>query len=115
VFTIGLFDRWRVATEEIQWVLSGRPRNLGFKNCQKWRRLKTAQPVQAGGGECASACPNVWQLGGFPPHLMNVYLIGDVLIDAVTRWSGRRILRQLGGHKLSLPDRPRLFRSHSAR
>ena len=46
--------------------------------------------------------PNVWQLGGFPPHLMNVYLIGDVLIDAATRWSGRRILRQLSEHRLSL-------------
>jgi hypothetical protein len=33
---------------------------------------------------------------------MNVYLIGDVLIDAATRWSGRRILRQLSEHRLSL-------------
>ncbi|HWB10219.1 MAG TPA: MBL fold metallo-hydrolase [Pirellulales bacterium] len=45
---------------------------------------------------------NVWQLGGFPPNVFNVYLIGDVLIDAATRWSGRRILRELGERKLSL-------------
>jgi glyoxylase-like metal-dependent hydrolase (beta-lactamase superfamily II) len=46
--------------------------------------------------------PNVWQLGGFPPNVFNVYLIGDVLIDAATRWAGRRIVRQLGERKLSL-------------
>ena len=37
--------------------------------------------------------PNVWQLSGFLPNAINVYLIGDVLIDAATRWAGRRILR----------------------
>ena len=46
--------------------------------------------------------PTVWQLGGFPPHVINVYLIGDVLIDAATRWAGSRILRQLGDRKLSM-------------
>jgi hydroxyacylglutathione hydrolase len=46
--------------------------------------------------------PNVWQPSGFPPNAINVYLIGDVLIDAATRWSGRRILRQLGDRKLSM-------------
>jgi glyoxylase-like metal-dependent hydrolase (beta-lactamase superfamily II) len=46
--------------------------------------------------------PNIWQLGGFPPHLFNVYLIGDVLIDAATRWAGGRILRQLGDRKPSM-------------
>ncbi len=46
--------------------------------------------------------PNVWQLSGFPPSAINVYLIGDVLIDAATRWAGRRILRQIGDRKLSL-------------
>jgi hydroxyacylglutathione hydrolase len=46
--------------------------------------------------------PNVWQLDGFPPHAINVYLIGDVLIDAATRWAGQRIFRQLGDRKLSL-------------
>ena len=40
---------------------------------------------------------DVWQLRGFPPDAINVYLVGDVLIDASTRWAGRRILRQLRG------------------
>jgi glyoxylase-like metal-dependent hydrolase (beta-lactamase superfamily II) len=46
--------------------------------------------------------PNVWQLSGIPPNAINVYLIGDVLIDAATRWAGRRILRQLGDRRLSM-------------
>jgi glyoxylase-like metal-dependent hydrolase (beta-lactamase superfamily II) len=37
----------------------------------------------------------VWQLDGFPRHFFNVYLVGDVLIDAATRWGTGRILRQL--------------------
>lgn len=45
--------------------------------------------------------PNVWQLDGFPPHAINIYLIGDVLIDAGTRWARRRILNQLGDRRLS--------------
>jgi hydroxyacylglutathione hydrolase len=40
---------------------------------------------------------DVWQLRGFPPHAINVYLAGDVLIDAASRHAGRRILRQLRG------------------
>jgi glyoxylase-like metal-dependent hydrolase (beta-lactamase superfamily II) len=39
--------------------------------------------------------PDVWQLSGFPPNAFNVYVIGDVLIDAGTRWAERRIERQL--------------------
>jgi glyoxylase-like metal-dependent hydrolase (beta-lactamase superfamily II) len=39
----------------------------------------------------------VWQLRGFPPNAINVYLAEDVLIDAGTRRSARRILKQLGG------------------
>lgn len=46
--------------------------------------------------------PDVWQLSGFPPDAINVYLVGDVLIDAATRWSARRILRQIGRRELSL-------------
>ncbi|MDQ6914421.1 MAG: MBL fold metallo-hydrolase [Actinomycetota bacterium] len=38
------------------------------------------------------------QLRGFPPHVFNVYLMGDVLVDAATRHAHRRILRQLRGH-----------------
>jgi glyoxylase-like metal-dependent hydrolase (beta-lactamase superfamily II) len=44
----------------------------------------------------------LWQLRGFPPHTINVYLAGDVLIDAGTRWSHRRIVRQLRGRTLSM-------------
>jgi glyoxylase-like metal-dependent hydrolase (beta-lactamase superfamily II) len=45
---------------------------------------------------------HVWQLGGFPPHVINVYLIGDVLVDAGTRWAGQRIVRQLGDRRPSM-------------
>ena len=40
-------------------------------------------------------------LSGFPPNGINVYLMGDVLVDAGTRHSGRRIFRQLEGHKIA--------------
>jgi glyoxylase-like metal-dependent hydrolase (beta-lactamase superfamily II) len=40
---------------------------------------------------------DVWQLRGLPPDAINVYLAGDVLIDAASRHAGRRILRQLRG------------------
>jgi glyoxylase-like metal-dependent hydrolase (beta-lactamase superfamily II) len=43
----------------------------------------------------------VWQLRGFPPNAINVYLVGDVLIDAATRRGGKRILRQLEGRPVS--------------
>jgi hydroxyacylglutathione hydrolase len=46
--------------------------------------------------------PGVWQLFGFPPNAINVYLAGDVLIDAGTRWSRWRILRQIRGRRVSL-------------
>ncbi len=32
----------------------------------------------------------VFQLRGFPPNAINVYLAGDVLIDAGTRHAARR-------------------------
>jgi glyoxylase-like metal-dependent hydrolase (beta-lactamase superfamily II) len=38
---------------------------------------------------------DVRQLGGFPPNAINVYLVGDVLVDAGTPLAARRILRQL--------------------
>jgi glyoxylase-like metal-dependent hydrolase (beta-lactamase superfamily II) len=44
---------------------------------------------------------DVWQLSGFPPNAINVYLVGDVLVDAATRRAGRRILRQLEGRTVS--------------
>ena len=39
----------------------------------------------------------VWQLSGFPPNSINVYLVEDVIVDAATRHAGRRILRQVKG------------------
>jgi glyoxylase-like metal-dependent hydrolase (beta-lactamase superfamily II) len=39
----------------------------------------------------------LYQLRGFPPHAINVYLLGGVLIDAGTRYASGRILRQLRG------------------
>jgi hydroxyacylglutathione hydrolase len=43
----------------------------------------------------------VWQLAGFPPNAINVYLVEDVLIDASTKYAGRRIFRELKGRTLS--------------
>src|SRR4051812_45447613 len=43
----------------------------------------------------------VFQLRGFPPNGINVYLAGDVLIDAATRQGERRILRELRGRSLA--------------
>jgi len=43
----------------------------------------------------------VYQLSGFPPNGFNVYLLGDVLIDAATRHGARRILRQLKGRAVA--------------
>ena len=41
------------------------------------------------------------QLRGFPPNGINVYLMGDVVVDAATRHAGRRILRQIRGHTVT--------------
>jgi hydroxyacylglutathione hydrolase len=43
----------------------------------------------------------VHQLSGWPPNLINVYLVGDVLIDAATRRAERRLLRQLAGREVN--------------
>ena len=45
--------------------------------------------------------PGLVQLSGFPPQGINVYLMGDVLVDAATRHAGRRILRQLRGRSVT--------------
>ncbi len=44
---------------------------------------------------------DLYQLKGLPPNAINVYLAGDVLIDAATRQGERRILRQIEGRTLS--------------
>jgi len=45
--------------------------------------------------------PDVHLLRGFPPNAINVYLVGDVLIDAATRQGERRIMRQIAGHTVT--------------
>lgn len=42
----------------------------------------------------------VHQLAGRPPNAINVYLVGDVLVDAGTPGAKRRILRQLAGREV---------------
>jgi hydroxyacylglutathione hydrolase len=42
----------------------------------------------------------VYQLRGFPPDAINVYLVGDVLVDAGSKYAKRRILRQIRGHEV---------------
>jgi hydroxyacylglutathione hydrolase len=43
----------------------------------------------------------VFMLRGMPPNAINVYLLGDVLVDAATRQGERRIMRQLAARRLS--------------
>jgi hydroxyacylglutathione hydrolase len=43
----------------------------------------------------------VHMLRGFPPNAINVYVLGDVLIDAATRQGTRRIMRQTRGVTLN--------------
>jgi hydroxyacylglutathione hydrolase len=43
----------------------------------------------------------VWQLSGVPPNAINVYLLGDVLVDSGTVLDRGRVLKQLAGRKLS--------------
>ena len=43
----------------------------------------------------------VWLLDGWPPHVVNVYLMGDVLVDAATKRAGNRILKQLRGREVT--------------
>ena len=45
--------------------------------------------------------PGLFQLRGFPPNGINVFLMGDVLVDAATRRAGRRILKQLRGRTVT--------------
>ena len=45
--------------------------------------------------------PGLHQLSGHPRDAINVYLAGDVLIDAGTRHARRRIMRQIAGHSVT--------------
>jgi glyoxylase-like metal-dependent hydrolase (beta-lactamase superfamily II) len=44
---------------------------------------------------------DVWQLSGFPANAINVYVIGDVLIDAGLALHRKRIMRQLSGRTIA--------------
>ena len=44
----------------------------------------------------------VWLLSGRPAYAVNVYLAGNILFDAGTRWARRRIVRQLQGQRPAL-------------
>ena len=44
---------------------------------------------------------DVYMLKGFPPNAINVYVVGDVLIDAATRQAEKRILRQIAGRPIT--------------
>jgi glyoxylase-like metal-dependent hydrolase (beta-lactamase superfamily II) len=44
---------------------------------------------------------DLYVLDGFPPYAINVYLMGDVLVDAGSRHAARRILRELRGRTVS--------------
>jgi hydroxyacylglutathione hydrolase len=44
---------------------------------------------------------DLYQLRGFPPNAINVFLMGDVIVDAASRHAGRRILRQVAGHAVT--------------
>lgn len=46
--------------------------------------------------------PEVWRLKEQPRPLINVYLAGDVLIDAGRRWDKRRIFAELDGREISM-------------
>jgi glyoxylase-like metal-dependent hydrolase (beta-lactamase superfamily II) len=43
----------------------------------------------------------LYLLRGSPPNAINVYLLGDVLIDAATRHAERRILRQIARREVT--------------
>ena len=44
---------------------------------------------------------DVYMLKGWPPNAINVYVIGDVLIDAATRQGEKRIMRQIDGRTIN--------------
>jgi hydroxyacylglutathione hydrolase len=43
---------------------------------------------------------DVWHLSGFPPNAVNVYTIGNVLLDAGMRTDRGRIIKQLDGREI---------------
>jgi hydroxyacylglutathione hydrolase len=45
---------------------------------------------------------DVFVLEGFPPYAINVYLLGDILIDSGTRFAARRIIGRLKNRSVAL-------------
>jgi hydroxyacylglutathione hydrolase len=45
--------------------------------------------------------PGLWVARGGPGMSLNVYLLGDVVLDSGVRWSRRRLARQLTGRRIS--------------
>jgi hydroxyacylglutathione hydrolase len=43
----------------------------------------------------------VHQISGFPPNAINCFVLGDVLVDAMTRRDSGRILKALRGHRVN--------------
>ena len=43
---------------------------------------------------------DVWVIPSFPPHSINAWLCGDVLVDAQTRRDGKKILKALDGREV---------------
>jgi hydroxyacylglutathione hydrolase len=43
---------------------------------------------------------DVWVIPSFPPHSINAWLCGDVLVDAQTRRDGKKILKALDGRQV---------------
>lgn len=46
--------------------------------------------------------PGIWRLSEFPRPIINIYLAGDVLIDAGRRWDTGRIRKQTADRDLSM-------------
>jgi hydroxyacylglutathione hydrolase len=44
---------------------------------------------------------DIYMLKGFPPNAINVYVVGDVLVDAATRQAEKRIFKQIQGHTIA--------------
>lgn len=44
---------------------------------------------------------DLYLLRGLPPNAINVYVMGDVIVDAATRYAERRILRQVRGRAIA--------------
>jgi hydroxyacylglutathione hydrolase len=43
----------------------------------------------------------VWVLPSFPPHSINAWVAGDILIDAQTRRDAKKIIKNVGSRKLT--------------